>query len=280
VEDSEAGAGLRVGLKYSKGLSGRALSSILAEREKRPFVSAADLYQRTVVERDALVNLIRAGFLDHLAPVTSRNELLSAVSDLPKRRSRRQAELPLPHPASWWERRERLGDRAGYLPLTAAGRERLEWEALSLNVSRHPLSPYRKVLERLGVTPSQEILDLPHGTRARAAGLLEELQRPPTRSGRPVYFLLVEDEAGLLQATIFEGVYKRWGHVLHQRSAFLLEGRVEQDPRRGFSFLVERVRGLQEALDAKIGARIPEPQMVPSSGAFIRAKRRGRRAAG
>jgi error-prone DNA polymerase len=281
VEDSEAGAALRVGLKYSKGLSRAALSSILAERKKRPFVSAADLYQRTVVERDALENLIRAGFLDHLAPDTNRtnrNGLLSVVSDLPKRRSRRQAELPLPHPASWWERRERLWDRARYLPLTAAGRERLEWEALSLNVSRHPLSPHRRVLERLGVTPSQEILDLPHGMRARAAGLLEELQRPPTRSGRPVYFLLVEDEAGLLQATIFEGVYKRWGHVLHQRSAFLLEGRVEQDPRRGFSFLVERVRDLQEALDAKIGARIPEPQMVPSSGAFIRAKRRGRRA--
>jgi error-prone DNA polymerase len=94
-----------------------------------------------------------------------------------------------------------------------------------------------------------------------------------------VYFLLVEDEAGLLQATIFEGVYRRCGHVLHQRGAFLLEGRVEQDRRRGLSFLVERVRDLQEALDQEVGARIPEPRMVPSPGAFVRAKRRGRRAA-
>jgi DNA polymerase III alpha subunit len=266
-----------VGLKYTKGLSRVALSSILSERNERPFVSAADLYQRTTVERDALESLIRAGFLDHLAPETGRNGLLAAVYDLPKKRSRRrQAELPLPHPASWWETRERLGDRAGYLPLTAVGKERMEWEALSLNVSRHPLSPYRETLRRLDVTQSQEILDLPHGVRARAAGLLEELQRPPTRSGRPVYFLLVEDEAGLLQATIFEGVYKRCGHVLHQRGAFLLEGKVEQDHRRGFSFLVERVRDLSGALEAAGG--VPEPRAVPSSGAFLRAKQRGRRA--
>jgi error-prone DNA polymerase len=275
----EDGCALRVGLKYTKGLSKGALSSILSERKKQPFVSVADLYQRTAVERDALENLIRAGFLDHLAPGAGRNELLAAAGTLPKKRSRarrRQAELPLPHPASWWETREGLAGRAGYLPLTVEGRERMEWEALSLHVSRHPLLSYREPLKRLGVTPSQEILDLPHGTRARAAGLLEELQRPPTRSGRPVYFLLIEDEAGLLQATIFEGVYKRCGRVLHQRGAFLLEGKVEQDWRRGFSFLVERISDLQEVLANE--ARAPEPRALASSGAFVQAKRRRKRA--
>jgi error-prone DNA polymerase len=152
----------------------------------------------------------------------------------------------------------------------------MEWEALSLNFFRHPLSPYRAALRELGVTPSAEILELPHGTRARVAGLLEVLQRPPTKSGSPVYFLLVEDEAGLFQATIFEGVYKRDGHVLHRRGAFLLDGRVEKDERRGFSFLVERVRDLSGALEG--AERVPEPRAASSSGAFIRARRRGRRA--
>jgi error-prone DNA polymerase len=153
--------------------------------------------------------------------------------------------------------REGVVDRAGYLPLSAEGRERMEWVALSLNVARHPLSPYREPLKHLGVTPSQEILDLPHGTRTRAAGLLEELQRPPTRSGRPVYFLLIEDEAGLLQATIFEDVYERYGHVLHQKGAFLLEGKVERDYRRGFSFLAERIYDLQEVLADTVGTWEP-----------------------
>ena len=153
----------------------------------------------------------------------------------------------------------------------------MEWEVLRLNVSRHPLSPYREALKDLGVTPSQEIQDLPHGTRVRAAGLIETLQRPPTKSGVPVYFLLVEDEHGLLQATLFRSAYERYGHLLHHRGAFLLEGRVEQDRRRGFSFLVGRVGDLGEVL---AGAKVPSPRPASGSGALLRAGRRGRRRVG
>jgi hypothetical protein len=54
-----------------------------------------------------------------------------------------------------------------------------------------------------------------------------------------------------------------------------LEGRVDQDRRRGFSFLVERVLDLWEVVE---GARVSKPRVTPSSGAFVRAKRPGRRA--
>jgi error-prone DNA polymerase len=281
--EEKDGTALRVGLKYARGLSRKALSSILAERSKAPFSSTLDLYRRTAIGRDALENLVKGGFLDALSPTgdaSGRAALLAEVSVLPKKpppSRRRQDELPLPHPARGRKREDVVELRGpGFLRLTAEKQETMEWESLSLNVLRHPLSPHRQALRELGVTPSSEILERPHGTRARAAGLLESLQRPPTRSGRPVYFLLIEDEAGLFQATIFEGVYKRDGHVLHQKGAFLLDGKVEQDHRRGFSFLVERVRDLSGSLEA--AGRVPEPQATPSSGAFLRAKRRGRRA--
>ena len=83
----------------------------------------------------------------------------------------------------------------------------------------------------------------------------------------------MEDERGLPQATIFRPIYERYGDLLHHRGAFLLEGRVEQDRRRGFSFLVERIKDLQETL-----AEVPSPRAV--SGTFLRAGRRGRRRAG
>ena len=150
----------------------------------------------------------------------------------------------------------------------------MEWETLGLNVSRHPLSPYRAALKELGVSSSEEIKGLPHGARTRAAGLFEILQSPPTKSGHPVYFLLIEDERGLLQATIFRSVYVEYGDVLHHRGAFLLEGRVEQDKRRGFSFLVECIGDLREAL-AEI--RMPVARAAAASEAFSRAKRRSRR---
>lgn len=150
----------------------------------------------------------------------------------------------------------------------------MEWEVLSLNVHRHPLKPYREALAELGVTPSEEIRDLPHGSRVRAAGLFECLQCPPTKSGTPVWFLLVEDERGLLQATVFEGVYRKCGDLLHHLGAFLLEGRVEQNRRRGFSFLVECVRDLRGELS---GTGVPTPRAVRAPESFVRAARRGRR---
>jgi len=271
----EDGSTLRPGLRYCKGLSEKAISSIVSERCKKPFVSVADLYGRTVVEKDSLKNLIKGGFLDSLAGGAERSLLLDEVATLPKKRrgSAGQPEIPVRHPASWWVVRERRDVER--LPLADTAKERMEWEVLGLNVHRHPLMPYRDALRKLGVVPSGRIMSLPHGTRARAAGLIECLQNPPTKSGHRVYFLLIEDEWGLLQATIFRSVYERYGHVLHSEGAFLLEGRVEQTIRKGFAFLVHRVRSLQEVL---LDARVPVPRVASAPGAFLRAGRRGRKA--
>ncbi len=274
VEDAPEGPALRVGLRYCKGLSERAISSIVSERRERPFVSVADLYGRTTVERDSLENLVRGGFLDGLPKGGNRSRLLDEAGSLPKKRRRAgQQEIPLEHPASWWVSRERRSIR--HLPLAENAKERMEWEVLGLNVRRHPLLPYRAALEDLGVASSEEIKELPHGIRARAAGLIECLQSPPTKSGHRVYFLLIEDESGLLQATLFRSAYQKCGDLLHREGAFLLEGRVERTAARGFAFLVDRARSLREAL---AGAAMPTPRVTPSPGAFLRAGRRGRKA--
>jgi error-prone DNA polymerase len=270
----EHGSALRVGLRYCKGLSEKAISSIVAERRKKPFVSVVDLYQRTAVEKDALENLIRGGFLDSLAGRSGRSRLLGESTILPKKRRRgRQQEIPIEHPASWWALRERRS--VGHLPLTDTARERMEWEVLGLNVARHPLAPYRDALEELGVVPSTGIRSLPHGTHARAAGLIECLQSPPTKSGYRVYFLLIEDEWGLLQTTIFRSVYERCGDILHHEGAFLVEGRVEQSIEKGFAFLVHRIESLRDIL---FETRVPVPRVASSPGAFLRARRRSRKA--
>ena len=267
----EDGTALRVGLSYCKGLSEKAIDSIVSERSKKPFASIADLHQRTAVERDALENLIKAGFLD---VVGDRGRLLGEVSGLPEKRRREgQPEMPLEHPASWWAARE--SRETGHVPLAESARERMEWEVLGLNVSRHPLAPYGAALRELGVTSIEEVKGLARGTRAQAAGLIECLQHPPTKSGAPVWFLLIEDEHGLLQATLFQRAYRRYGDLLHHGGAFLLEGRAEQSGRRGFSFLVERVEDLHGALSV---APVPAPRTASAPGAFVRAGRRGRSA--
>ena len=270
----ENGKALRVGLRYCKGLSERSISSIVSERRQKPFASVADLYQRTVVEKDSLENLIRGGFLDSLAGETERSRLFGEATTLPKkRRSGRQPEMPLPHPASWWAARERRS--VEHLPLADTAKERMEWEILGLNVHRHPLSPSRTALRELGVVSSEEIKELSHGSRTRAAGLIECLQSPPTRSGHRIYFLLIEDEWGLLQATIFRSVYERCGDILHHEGAFLVEGRVEQTIEKGFAFLVHHIESLRDVL---LEASVPVPRVASAPGAFLRAGRRGQKA--
>lgn len=267
----EDGSALRVGLRYCKGLSERAISSIIAERRKRPFTSVTDLYGRTAVEKGSIENFIRGGFLDSLAGGSERARLLSESTALPKKRRGKQEEIPVEHPASWWVSREKRS--VEHLPLTDTTKEGMEWEVLGLNVHRHPLEPYRGALEEIGVIPSEQIRSLPHGTRARAAGMIECLQCPPTKSGHSVYFLVVEDEWGLLQATIFRPVYERYGDLLHHEGAFLIEGRVEQTIERGFSFLVHRIESLRDVL---FETRVP--RVTSSPGAFLRAGRRSRKA--
>ena len=294
----EDGRALRIGLKYTKHLSEKALWSVLEAREEHPFSSVSELYARTEVERDGLENLVKAGFVDRLYTGRgARSRGLAEMRALPKKRPKRRkkdqgaielpglyeelsgaadiAELSQGIPGKdagvgddWELVLQASGpDVADYLPAATDKEEQMEWEALGLNVRRHPLAAYRTALKELGVTGSQEAWRLPHGTGARVAGLLECMQRPPTRSGRPVYFLMIEDEQGLLQTTIFRPTYERYGHILHQKSAYLLEGRVEQDDRRGFSFLVQRIQSLGDLLAGK---------EVSSAGSFARTGQRSR----
>ncbi len=272
----ENGSALRPGLSYSRGLSEKAIEAILDERERKPFTGAADLYQRTPVEKDALQNLIQAGFLDSLQPEENRRELLAQTHSLPAKRQRRdRASQPeLPHPTSWWLRRESRDARSvATLPPPLTELERWESRALGLDLRRHPLNAYDGVLRELGVTPAREIRYLPHGTGAVAAGVLETLQAPPTRSGALVHFLLTEDPSGLLQSTIFEDTYRRWGHVLYESEAYLLHGRVEQDERHGFSFLVKRIQDLGALL---AGKETLSAVISPASKGVVRTSRRSR----
>ena len=79
-----AGRALRVGLRYLKQMSERALRAIEEERRYAPFSSFEDFYLRTRVERPVAENLIRVGAFDSLEP--DRTELLWRLPILHDRR--------------------------------------------------------------------------------------------------------------------------------------------------------------------------------------------------
>jgi len=65
------------------------------------------------------------------------------------------------------------------------------------------------------------------------AGLVIRPHRPPTRSGRTVVFLTLEDETGLLDVTVFESVYQKYGKVIYNNPLLLVTGEISRrDPQQ------------------------------------------------
>jgi len=102
-----------------------------------------------------------------------------------------------------------------------------DYASLGLTLGRHPLALLRKRLDELRLLKAEELKSRPHGTRARAAGLVTCRQRPDTASG--VVFVTLEDETGCMNIVV-------WRHLVETQRRELLgarllgvEGVVERD---------------------------------------------------
>ena len=260
-----AGVALRVGLRYLKQMSGRALKAIEAERRYAPFASFEDFYLRTRVEYPVAENLIRAGAFDSLEP--DRTELLW--------------RLPLLHDrldalaGSGAGRRGQM--RAFLAPPERAGLERAwsiedkvraELELLGLTVSCHPLELYEPELRRLGVTMSYELPTLGDEVPVRVAGVYERAQNPWMRSGKRTMFLTLEDAYGLFECVVFESKLARYAPVVARATYFLIRGRLQNNRKRGLAIVVDEIRDLEEVL-AKTGRSAPRIGDAVMAGAEV-----------
>ncbi len=75
------------------------------------------------------------------------------------------------------------------------------------------------------------------------AGIVIRPHRPPTRSGRTVVFLSLEDESGLCDITIFENVYKRYARDIFTAPALMVWGRTSRRG-EGVSVIATRIKPL------------------------------------
>ncbi len=251
---------IRVGLRRVKGISETALAGILAAREAGTYVDLADFLHRTVprgVDITTAENLILAGGCDSFAPGGNRRQLLWRAGRLLQ--DARAGELPLfrdgvSKPAT--------GDK---LPATAGAQgdsggipgfspwEKLihQYNVLGFTTGPHPMSFYRRRLKALGYLDSGSLARrrINSGARVRVAGVMIRPHRPPTRSGKTIVFLSLEDEFGLADVTVFESVYDRCGkHIFRDVVPPLaVEGRLQRRG-RAVSIVAEQVRPLSEVL--------------------------------
>ena len=141
---------------------------------------------------------------------------------------------------------EGLSDR-GLPDFSPFERLALEFYAMGFSPEGHLLQFLRPALAQKGVLTAEAVRRMPEGSTVRVAGLVIRPHRPPTRSGRIVVFFTLEDETGLLDVTVFEAVYQRFGHPIFTRPALVVTGRVQRQGEEGVALLARAVEPLSLA---------------------------------
>ena len=227
------GGAIRVGLAQLKGMSNRALQSILAQRAEGRFTSLRDFVLRTRVGQPILENLIRVGAFDSLG---SREEMLSELPGLVGlgRRVGKGAR-PLMEDAE-------TGSIEANLNIDRKTRMLAERELLSLDLSAHPLDfyPFDNGFTRIKDLPS-----VAKGSAVKIAGSVIRYQTPPTRNGNRVLYVIMEDGTGVADVTVFGDVQEKCGQVIFREGWLVVEGKVQRRGPKALSIIAENLSPLK-----------------------------------
>ena len=213
-----AGEEIYFGLYAIKGLGEAAVGRILEEREAHgPFASLADFCSRIdnkTANRKALESLIKSGAFDSFG---ERQQLLESLEDALKWAVKAAedknngmdslfgAETTLPEPPLV----------QNVPPFSELQKLAAEKEALGLYISGHPLEQH----EGLREAASCRVADLDNwfalqprsGKRHKAvlAGMIEGVQKKPTKSGGMMARFVLADESGQIELVAFSRAYER-----------------------------------------------------------------------
>ena len=183
---------VRLGLLMVKGLSQAGGERIATARRIAPFASVEDVAQRAALERHDLRVLAAANAFADFAG--NRREACWAVAGIET-----HANI-LQHAP--------VNETLALFPAPSEAQDLVaDYRSLGLTLGRHPLALLRARLTRERLSSAANVLALPHGRIARAAGLVIGRQRPDTASG--VVFVTLEDETGCVNVVVWRDVAER-----------------------------------------------------------------------
>jgi error-prone DNA polymerase len=113
-------------------------------------------------------------------------------------------------------------------------------EAMTMSIfcHAHPLASLRTVLRKQKVVTSSNLRRMPSGSSVRISGMVIIVHTPPTKSGKRVMFLTLEDEEGLLDVVVFSKVQERFARIILTSEVLTLEGRLQRKGPTGLAISV------------------------------------------
>ncbi len=82
------------------------------------------------------------------------------------------------------------------------------------------------------------------GSSVRVSGMLILVHTPPTKSGKRVMFLTLEDEMGLFEVVVFSKAQDRFANLILTSEVLTLEGRLQRQGPTGLNVSVIMDRAL------------------------------------
>jgi error-prone DNA polymerase len=203
--------GVRMGLRYVKGLGEDDGRRITEARADTRFESLADFARRTSLDAGALVALARAGAFEGLG--VDRREALWQVRALAKRNGMTLSIEVVEAVPQF--------DGLGTL-------EQIAWDydASSHSVRGHPLEPLRDQLTAAGLPDAQTVAAMSDGDTVRYAGLVICRQTPGTASG--VTFMTLEDETGFVNLVVWPKIFEQNARLAKSASLLGVTGRLQK----------------------------------------------------
>ena len=234
--ESATGWGVRLGLQLVKGIGEQHEELLDRELEHGPYVSLADVVERTGLPEETIERLIRTGALDSLG--RPRRELLWQLREVAgATRGRGFRAMGQRRVASAVSGRSPAAGRPMDLRLPATEApslpaitesERLgdAYAVVGLDAKRQVVALFREALDRLGAVPNSSLAERRPGP-VRLGGLVVTRQHPMTAKG--TVFLALEDETGMVNVTLWPDTWARLRGVVRRHALLLVDGELQRD---------------------------------------------------
>ncbi|MEA2021232.1 MAG: DNA polymerase III subunit alpha, partial [Candidatus Caldatribacteriota bacterium] len=229
---------IRFGMAAVKNVGEKAIESIIEERKKNnKYKSLFDFCQRVdlrVINKRVTESLIRCGSFDSLGG--KKSQLLAVLDEIIKRGQEYQKDKKNGQTSIFDLFENSQKDKINHvyqytLPNLEEFSENellaMEKEMLGLYISQHPLKNYQKKIEDIISVSLNEAVNLPDGSSAILAGVINRVRKKSTKNGNLMAFISLKDLEGSIEAIIFPKVYEKNKEKIKKDELVVIEGSLD-----------------------------------------------------
>ncbi len=258
--------GIRFGLMAIKFLGAGVIDRLVSQREQNgKYLSGYDFCLRNYsreLNRKALEGLVKSGALDCVEP--NRRQMLYNIDGIltaveAEKRFSSQGQLNL-----FGEMENVNSFQMEPMPeMDKDVKLSLEKEATGLYLSGHPLDKYASLLNRMGLTTTEEILSgqAQDSARVTLAGIVDNLKVRQLKNGNILASAFIEDMYSSIGITIFSKAYEQFKELLQSGKPLIIKGKVSEREDREPEVILERAEPIPERETQKL---------KPSAGLYIK----------